>query len=89
MNVQPLSDRILLKRIKVENISKGGIILDNAPEHHSKYARVVAVGKNVTEVKPGDKVLIPGWNRCDLKIDGEEHICMTELEIIGVVAEDE
>jgi chaperonin GroES len=86
-DIKPLNFNVILKRYHVENKSKAGIILASKPEHQSNYATVVAVGPKVRDIKPGDHVMIPGWNRSDLKIDGQDHICVEEKDIIGVIEE--
>ena len=94
MNIRPLHDRVLVKRIEAEEKSAGGIILPDTAKEKPIEAEVVAVGpgkraddgKRIEPaVKAGDKVLFAKWSGSEVKIDGEEHLILREDEILGVI----
>jgi chaperonin GroES len=94
MNIRPLGDRILVKRIQEEEKTKGGIIIPDTAKEKPQEGRVVAVGKGkVTEdgkllspdVKAGDKILFGKYAGSEVKIEGEEHLILREDDILGVL----
>jgi chaperonin GroES len=94
MNVKPLHDRVLIKRIEEEEKTKGGIIIPDTAKEKPIQGRVIAVGKGkVTEdgkvipleVKEGDRVLFGKYAGTEVKIDGEEHLIMREDDILAII----
>ena len=96
MKIRPLGDRILVKRIKEEEKTKGGIIIPDTAKEKPQEGRVVAVGKGKRtedgkvippEVKAGDKVLFGKYSGSDVKlIEGEEeHLILREDDILAVL----
>ena len=94
MKIRPLGDRILIKRIKEQEKSKGGIIIPDTAKEKPQEGKVVAVGKGkMTEqgkllppdVKAGDKILFGKYSGTDIKIDGEEFLILREDEVLAVV----
>jgi chaperonin GroES len=95
MNVRPLADRILVRRIEEAEMKKGGIIIPDTAKEKPLEAEVVAVGpgrltdegKRITlEVKKGDRVLIGKYSGTDVKIDGTEYVILREDDVLGVLA---
>lgn len=96
MKVQPLADRVLVKRCEAaEEKSDGGIIIPDTAKEKPQEAEVVAVGpgkKNkdgdivALEVKKGDRVLISKYGGTDVKINGEEHLIVREDDILAIVS---
>ncbi len=93
--IQPLADRVLVKRVdEDEEQSVGGIIIPDTAKEKPQEAIVVAVGpgrnedgKRVNlEVKKGDKVLIGKYSGTEVKLDGEEHLILREEEILAVIS---
>lgn len=93
--IQPLADRVLVKRLDDEGEQKvGGIIIPDTAKEKPQEAQVVAVGpgridegKRVAlEVKKGDKVLIGKYSGTEVKLDGEEHLILREEEILAVIS---
>jgi chaperonin GroES len=91
-----LGDRILVKRIKEEEKTKGGIIIPDTAKEKPQEGKVVAVGKGkVTEdgkivapdVKAGDKILFGKYSGSEIKLDGDEHIVLREDDILGVITD--
>ena len=96
MKIRPLGDRILVKRIKEEEKTKGGIIIPDTAKEKPQEAKVVAVGKGKyaedgklipMEVKAGDKVLFGKYSGSEIKLDGEDHLILREDDILGVISE--
>ena len=94
MTIRPLHDRILVKRLKEEEKTKGGIIIPDSAKEKPLEGKVVAVGNGRVldngdvrklAVKVGDKVLIGKYAGSDVKIDGEEHLILREDDILGIV----
>ncbi len=94
MNVQPLGDRILVKRTEEEERTKGGIIIPDTAKEKPIQGKVIAVGKGKVaddgkviplEVKAGDKVLFGKYAGTEVKIDGEEHLIMREDDVLGII----
>ncbi len=94
MNVKPLHDRILVKRMEAEEKSRGGIIIPETNKEKPMEAKIIAVGPGKTndngnlikpDVQVGDLVLISKWGGSEIKIDGEEHLILKEDEILAVI----
>ncbi len=97
MQIRPLYDRVVAKRIEQQEEVRGGIIIPDVAREKPMIAEVIAVGngrllENGTlmplDVKPGDKVLIGKYAGSEVKIDGEEYVILREDEILGIVVEE-
>jgi chaperonin GroES len=94
MKVRPLQDRVIVKRVEEEEVTKGGIIIPDTAKEKPIEGKVVAVGKGkVTEdgkklpleVKKGDRVLFGKYAGTEIQIDGEESLIMREDDIVAVI----
>ena len=94
MNIRPLHDRVIIKRVEEESTSAGGIIIPDAAKEKPARGTVVAVGNGVVldngdvralEVKVGDIVIFGKFSGTEFKASGEDFLYMKENEIIGVV----
>jgi len=94
MNIRPLHDRVVVKRLEEEESTQGGIIIPDSAKEKPQRAEVLAVGpgkKNddgtvvPTEVKKGDKVLFGKYSGNEITVDGEECLIMREDEILAVI----
>jgi len=94
MNVRPLHDRILIKRIEEKETVKGGIIIPDTAKEKPQEGQVLAVGngkilengtKLPLDVKVGDKILFGKYSGTDIKIDGEEVLILREDEVLAIV----
>ena len=94
MNIRPLADRVVLKRLEAEEKTKSGIVLAGSAKEKTQEAEVIAVGPGgVTidgkeikmEVKVGDKVLISKYSGTEVKVDKEEYIIVKQEDILAVV----
>ena len=94
MKVNPLQDRVIVKRIEEEETTKGGIIIPDTAKEKPIEGEVVAIGggklldtgkKQPLEVKNGDKILFGKYAGTDIQIEGEEHLIMREDDIIAII----
>jgi len=94
MNIRPLHDRVVIRRVEEETKSAGGIVLPGSASEKPSQGEILAVGPGrVTEngetrpldVKAGDKVIFGQYAGSTVKIDGEELLIMGESEIFGVL----
>jgi chaperonin GroES len=94
MQVRPLHDRILVKRLAAEEKTKGGIIIPDTAKEKPIEAKVVAVGNGrhledgkvrPLDVKAGDRVLFGKYSGTEVKIDGEEHLILREDDVLAVL----
>ena len=96
MNVKPLADRILVRRIEEQETRRGGIIIPDTAKEKPQEGEVVAVGpgrkteegKTIPlDLKKGDRVLIGKYSGTDVKIDGIEYVILREDDVLGVLAD--
>jgi len=94
MTIRPLQDRVIIKRVKEEEKSKGGIIIPDSAKEKPIEGKVIAVGNGKVledgtvrklDVKAGDTVLFGKYSGTEVKIDGEEHLILREDDILGVI----
>jgi chaperonin GroES len=94
MNVRPLRDRILVKRVEEQEQQVGGIIIPDTAKEKPQQGEVVAVGNGRTtddgktlplDVKKGDRVLFGKYGGTEIKVEGQEYLILREDEILGVI----
>ncbi len=94
MGIRPLRDRVLVKRVKEDEKTKGGIIIPDTAKEKPIEGQVVAVGNGRVldngetrslEVKKGDRILFGKYSGTDVKFDGEEHLILKEDDILAIV----
>src|SRR5919197_1878061 len=94
MNLRPLHDRVVVRRLEGESKSAGGIIIPDTAAEKPQKGEVLAVGPGAREesgklipldVKKGDQVLFGKWSGTEVKIDGQELLVMKESDIMGVL----
>jgi chaperonin GroES len=94
MKFRPLGDRVVVRRIKEDQKTAGGIIIPDTVAEKPQEGEVISVGpgaldesgKRVTpEVKAGDHVLFGKWSGTEVKLDGEELLIMKESDIMGIL----
>ena len=94
MNVRPLRDRILVKRLEEQEQKVGGIIIPDTAKEKPQQGEVVAVGNGrVTDegktlpldVKAGDRVLFGKYGGTEIKVEGQEYLILREDEVLGIV----
>ena len=94
MNIRPLQDRVLIKRLDEEEQVKGGIIIPDTAKEKPQEAEVKAVGpgkrdddgkRAPMDVSIGDRVLVGKYSGSDIKIDDEDYVILREDEILAVI----
>ncbi len=85
MNIQPLADRLVIEQVQAEEVSASGIILPDSAKEKPSEGKVLAVGKEVKEVKVGDVVLYAKYGPTEVKVDGKEVVLAKEEDILGIV----
>ena len=94
MNIRPLHDRVIVKRIEEERKSAGGIVIPDTAAEKPDQGEIVAVGKGkkddqgkliALDVKVGDKILFGKYSGQTVKVKGEELLVMREEDIMGVI----
>ena len=93
MQLKPLMDRVVVKQVETEEVSKGGIILTSAAKEKPQFAEVIAVGpggmvdgKEVKmQVQVGQKVIYSKYAGTEVKLDGKEMIIVRQSDILAIV----
>lgn len=93
MNIKPLGDRVVIKKLEAEEKTKSGIVLTGTAKERPQEAEVVAVGPGslvdgnrvAMEVKVGDKVLYSKYAGTEVKVDGEEYTILKQDDILAIV----
>ncbi|HHT9109832.1 MAG TPA: co-chaperone GroES [Candidatus Brocadiaceae bacterium] len=94
MNVKPIGEKILIKRVEAEAKSPGGIVLPDSAKEKPKEGKIFALGdgkllKNGErakfQVKKGNRVIFASYGGTEVKIDGEEYLLMSEEDILAVI----
>ena len=94
MNIRPLHDRVIVKRLEEERKTASGIVIPDTAAEKTDQGEVIAVGKGkvgddgkirALEVKVGDKVLFGKYAGQSVKIKGDEYLVMREEDIMGVI----
>jgi chaperonin GroES len=94
MNIRPLHDRVIIKRMEEERTSPGGIVIPDSAAEKPIKGEVLAVGKGKSneqgeirplDVKVGDRVLFGKYSGTEVKVDGEDLLVMREDDIMAVI----
>src|SRR5437660_11525564 len=94
MNVVPLNDKILVKRLEAEEKTAGGIVLPDTAKEKPKQGKVLSLGDGKLldngkranfQVREGDRVLFTSYAGSEVTLDGEEYLIMTEDDILAVI----
>lgn len=94
MNLRPLHDRVIVKRMEEERLSAGGIVIPDSATEKPVRGEVLAVGngkilengeKRDLDIAAGDKVLFGKYSGTEVKVDGEELLVMREEDIMAVI----
>lgn len=95
MNLRPLHDRVLVRRLEEQESKKGNIIIPDSAKEKPQQAEVVATGNGKLldngervelVVKAGDRILFGKYSGSEIKVDGEEYLILREDEVLGVLA---
>ncbi len=94
MNIRPLHDRIVVRRVEDERTSPGGIVIPDSAAEKPMQGEVLSVGNGKIldngdvrplDVKAGDKILFGKYSGTEVKVDGEEVLVMREDDVMGVI----
>ena len=89
MNIKPLGDRVLIKRLMAEEKTKSGIVLPGTAKEQPQMAEVLEVGPGTEDVKmevvKGDQVIFTKYAGTEVKLDGEEYILVSQKDILAIV----
>ena len=94
MNIRPLQDRLVVKRLAEEEKTKGGIIIPDTAKDKPQEGEIISVGKGKSNekgevfplaVRAGDRVLFGRYAGTEVKIDGEDFLIMKEEEVLGIL----
>ena len=94
-NIRPLHDRVIVKRLKEEEKTKGGIIIPDTAKEKPVEATVIAVGNGKVledgtdrklDVKEGDRILFGKYSGTEVKLDGVEHVILGEDDVLAVLS---
>ena len=94
MNIRPLYDRIVVRRLEEKETIQGGIIIPDSAKEKPQEGLVVAVGPGkvtdtgtrvTPEVKAGDRILFGKYSGTDIKVDGVEHLILREDDILAIL----
>ena len=94
MNIRPLYDRVVVKRIEEKETTRNGIVIPDSAQEKPQEGEVMAVGRGkrledgslvALDVKVGDRVLFGKYSGSEVKVDGEELLIMKEEDILAVL----
>ena len=94
LNIRPLNDKIVVKRLEAEGKTKGGILLPDTAKEKPREGRVVALGNGKLlengeraqfQVKQDDRVIFSSYAGTEIKIDGVEYLVMDESDVLAVL----
>lgn len=92
MNLKPLNDRVVIKKIEVKETTKSGIVLPTSAKEEPQISEVVALGPSITEdekkkdkIKVGDRVIASKFSGTEVKLDGEEYTIIKLNDVLAIV----
>lgn len=92
MNLRPLGDRVVIKKVEVEEKTKSGIVLPSSAKEQPQMAEVIAIGADILndekkkdQIKIGDKVIFSKYAGTEIKVDGDELTILKLTDILAVV----
>jgi chaperonin GroES len=94
INIQPLHDRVIVKRIEEGEQIRGGIVIPDTAKEKPQEGEVIAVGagkykedgtRQALDVKAGDRVLLGKYSGSEVKLEGDELLIVREDEILGII----
>ena len=94
LNIRPLGDKVILRRVDAEETTAGGIVLPDSAKEKPKRGIVLAVGsgrllddgsRSEMQIKKNDEVIFTSYAGTEIKVDGEEYMIMDESDILGIV----
>lgn len=83
--LKPLADKLIVKRLEAEEKTASGIVLPDSAKEKPEQGEVIAVGKDVKEVKKGEKIIFGKYSPTEVKISGEEHLVIKEEDVLAII----
>ncbi len=83
--ITPLANYVVAEAEAVSNKTQSGLYIPDSAAEKPKIAKVVAVGKEVEQIKSGDRILYKSYSTNDVKVDGQEYILVKEEDILATV----
>ena len=92
--IKPLNDKVLVKRLEAEEVTKGGIVLPDTAREKPKEGKILSLGdgrllddgkRAPFQVKVGDRVLFTSYAGTEIKIEGEEYLILGEDDVLAVI----
>ena len=94
MKIEPLGDKIVVKRLEAEEVTAGGIVLPETAKEKPKEGKIISVGpgkvldsgeRSKMQLKKGDRVIFASYAGTEVDVDGEEYLIMSEEDVLAVV----
>ncbi len=94
LNIKPLGDKVIVKRVEAEETTTGGIVLPDSAKEKPKRGIILAIGngrllddgtRSEMQVKKNDEVLFTSYAGTEIKVGGDEYMIMDESDILGVI----
>jgi len=94
MEIKPLGDKVVVKRLEAEAVTEGGIVLPDSAKEKPKEGKIIAVGEGrlldsgeraAFQVKKGDRVVFTSYGGTEITVDGEDLLIMSEDDILAVL----
>ncbi len=94
VKVRPLGDRVVVKALERESVTKSGIVLPDTAKEKPQEGEILAVGpgkvldngkRTLLEVQVGQRVLFAKYAGTEIKLDGEEYLILRESDIMGII----
>lgn len=83
--LKPLADKLIVKRLEAEEKTASGIVLPDSAKEKPEQGEVIAVGKDVKEVKKGEKVIFGKYSPTEVRVDGAEYLVIKEEDVLAIV----
>ena len=92
--IKPLGDKIVVKRLEAQEVTKGGIVLPDSAKEKPREGMVISVGpgkvlddgkRGALQVKANDRILFSSYAGTEVKLDGEEYLVMSEEDVLAIV----
>ena len=94
LNIKPLGEKVIVKRVEASEMTKGGIVLPDSAKEKPKRGVIQAVGtgkllddgsRSEMQVKENEEIVFTSYAGSEIKIDGKEYLIMDESDILGVI----
>lgn len=85
VKINPLDDRIVAQQLEAQTKTASGLYLPDSAQEKPKAAKVVAVGKNVKDVKVGDQIIYKEYSATEVKVDADKYLIVKEEDVLATV----